>query len=247
MTPVDLAPDTAARHGSPGPETLDPRGVVESAARFLEGAPAQEVVRWAAATFGDRLCLTASMGDALLIDLVSRVKPGVDVLFLDTGYHFAETVGTRDAVQAVYDVNVVTVRPSRSVAEQERELGPRLFGRNPDLCCHLRKVEPLNRALAPYLAWISGIRRDEAATRAGTRVVEWDAGRRMVKVNPIAAWTQQQADAYVAEHGVLVNPLHHDGYPSIGCAPCTRRVAAGEDPRSGRWAGLGKVECGLHR
>ncbi|MEV4380565.1 phosphoadenylyl-sulfate reductase [Streptosporangium sp. NPDC049644] len=220
--------------------------IVESASRFLADASALEIIRWAAATFGDRLCLTASMADALLIDLVSRVKPGVDVLFIDTGYHFAETIGTRDAVQQVYDVNVINVQPSRTVAEQERDLGPRLFGRNPDLCCYLRKVEPLNRALEPYLAWVSGIRRDEAVTRAGVKVVEWDAKRQMVKINPIAGWTQDDVDNYMADNGVLINPLHYDNYPSIGCAPCTRQVAPGEDPRSGRWAGMGKTECGLH-
>ncbi|GGS52386.1 phosphoadenosine phosphosulfate reductase [Planobispora rosea] len=225
---------------------LDMQDIVESAARFLEDAPAIEIIRWAAATFGDRLCLTASMSDALMIDLVSRVKPGVDVLFIDTGYHFAETIGTRDAVKQVYDVNVIDVKPSRTVAEQERDLGPRLFGRNPDLCCYLRKVEPLNRALEPYLAWVSGIRRDESATRAGIKVVEWDAKRQMVKINPIARWTQDDVDNYMADNGVLINPLHYDGYPSIGCAPCTRQVAPGEDPRSGRWAGMGKTECGIH-
>ncbi|MEV4070782.1 phosphoadenylyl-sulfate reductase [Nonomuraea fuscirosea] len=227
-------------------DALDLQDIVESAALFLEDAPAREIIRWAAATFGDRLCLTSSMSDALLIDLVSRVKPGVDVLFIDTGYHFAETVGTRDAVRQVYDVNVIDVKPSRTVEEQDRDLGPRLFGRNPDLCCYLRKVEPLNRALEPYLAWISGIRRDEATSRTDTRVVEWDAKRQMVKVNPIASWTQEDVDNYIADNGVLINPLHYDNYPSIGCAPCTRQVVEGADPRSGRWAGLGKVECGIH-
>ncbi|MEV4894870.1 phosphoadenylyl-sulfate reductase [Nonomuraea sp. NPDC055795] len=241
MTLVEIETGLRAQRG-----TLDLQNIVESAAIFLEGAPAREIIRWAAATFGDRLTLTSSMSDALLIDLVSRVKPGIDVLFIDTGYHFAETIGTRDAVQQVYDVNVINVQPSRTVKEQERDLGPRLFGRNPDLCCYLRKVEPLNRALEPYLAWISGIRRDEASTRAGTRVVEWDSRRQMVKVNPIAAWTQEDVDNYMADNGVLVNPLHYDNYPSIGCAPCTRQVADGEDPRSGRWSGLGKTECGIH-
>ncbi|TDC11266.1 phosphoadenylyl-sulfate reductase [Nonomuraea longispora] len=241
MTLVDLEVAFRDQRGE-----LDLRDIVESAATALEGAPAREIIRWAAATFGERLCLTSSMSDALLIDLVSRVRPGVDVLFIDTGYHFAETVGTRDAVRQVYDVNVIDIKPSRTVEEQDRDLGPRLFGRNPDLCCYLRKVEPLNRALEPYLAWISGIRRDESPSRVGTRVVEWDAKRQMVKVNPIAAWTQDDVDNYIADNGVLINPLHYDNYPSIGCAPCTRQVTEGEDPRSGRWAGLGKVECGIH-
>ncbi|MFB9705551.1 phosphoadenylyl-sulfate reductase [Streptosporangium sandarakinum] len=225
---------------------FDLQDIAESAAVFLEDAPALEIIRWAAATFGDRLCLTSSMSDALLIDLVSRVKPGIDVLFIDTGYHFAETIGTRDAVRQVYDVNVIDVKPSRTVAEQERDLGPRLFGRNPDLCCYLRKVEPLNRALEPYLAWVSGIRRDEAVTRSDVKVVEWDTRRQMVKINPIARWTQDDVDNYMADNGVLINPLHYDDYPSIGCAPCTRQVAPGEDPRSGRWSGMAKTECGLH-
>ncbi|MFC4009708.1 phosphoadenylyl-sulfate reductase [Nonomuraea purpurea] len=241
MTLVDIEVGLKQQGGA-----LDLQDIVESAATFLEGAPAREIIRWAAATFGDRLCLTSSMSDALLIDLVSRVKPGVDVLFIDTGYHFAETIGTRDAVRQVYDVNVIDIKPSRTVEEQNRDLGPRLFGRNPDLCCYLRKVEPLNRALEPYLAWISGIRRDESPSRTGTKAVEWDAKRQMVKVNPIAGWTQEDVDNYISDNGVLINPLHYDNYPSIGCAPCTRQVAEGEDPRSGRWAGLGKVECGIH-
>ncbi|QVQ52433.1 phosphoadenylyl-sulfate reductase [Spiractinospora alimapuensis] len=227
--------------------TLDRADLAAKAAARLDGADTREIVRWAADTFGDRVCMTASMADSLMVDIVSRVIPGIDVLFLDTGYHFPETIGTRDAVAAVYPVNVVSVRPSRSVAEQDRDLGPRLHGRDPGLCCHLRKVEPLRAALGPYEAWISGIRREESATRADVEVVEWDARRRMVKVNPIAHWSQADVDEYVAEHRVLVNPLRDDGYPSIGCQPCTSRVAAGADPRSGRWSGTGKTECGIHR
>ncbi|TDD85483.1 phosphoadenylyl-sulfate reductase [Actinomadura darangshiensis] len=226
--------------------TLDLEDIVESAAAALEGAPTLEVIRWAAATFGERICLTSSMSDAALIHLVSKVKPGIDVLFVDTGYHFAETVGTRDAVEAVYPVNVINVTPSRTVEEQETALGPRLHGRNPDLCCHLRKVEPLGRALEGYMAWFSGIRRDETASRRDRRVVEWDRKRGMVKVNPILDWTQDDMHNYIEDNGVIVNPLHYDGYPSIGCEPCTRPVAPGEDPRSGRWAGMGKTECGIH-
>ncbi|GAA3758368.1 phosphoadenosine phosphosulfate reductase [Spinactinospora alkalitolerans] len=226
--------------------TLDGAALAEEAAAELEEASAQEIIRWAAETFGDKLCMTSSMADALMVDLVSKVKPGIDVIFLDTGYHFAETIGTRDAVEAVYPINLVNVEPRRTVAEQDRDLGPRLHGRDPNICCYLRKVEPLKRALAPYDAWLSGLRRDESATRRGVGVVQWDAKKKMVKVNPIARWTQGDVDAYMAEHGVLVNPLRYDGYPSIGCAPCTRRVEAGADPRSGRWAGTGKTECGIH-
>jgi phosphoadenosine phosphosulfate reductase len=186
------------------------------------------------------------MGDAVLASLAAEAMPGIHVIFLDTGYHFAETIGTRDAVEVTLPVKVLTVLPRQTVAEQDAEYGPRLHERDPDRCCALRKVEPLARALAPYHAWASGIRRDEAATRREIAVVEWDERRGMVKVNPLAAWTQDDVDAYIAERGVLVNPLVYDGYPSIGCAPCTRRAVTGEDARAGRWAGLGKTECGLH-
>ena len=216
------------------------------AADDLADAPAQEVIGWAVETFGDRIAVTSSMTDAVIIHLAAEVQPDIDVIFLDTGYHFAETIGTRDAVAAVYPVNVINVTPSRTVAQQDAALGPRLYGRNPDLCCYLRKVVPLERALDPYDAWITGVRREETSARSDTRVVEWDARREMVKVNPIANWTQEQVETFIAEQGVLVNPLVDEGYPSIGCATCTMRVAPGEDPRSGRWMGTGKTECGIH-
>ncbi|MBH1938428.1 phosphoadenylyl-sulfate reductase [Streptomyces sp. AV19] len=216
------------------------------AGRELEDAPALEIVRWAAGTFGDRFCVTSSMEDAVVAHLASRVRPGVDVVFLDTGYHFPETIGTRDAVEAVMDVRVLTLTPVQTVAEQDAEYGPELHDRDPDLCCALRKMRPLEAGLAGYDAWATGLRRDESPTRANTPVVGWDARRGKVKVAPIARWTQDDVDAYVAEHGVLVNPLLTDGYASVGCAPCTRRVRAGEDARAGRWAGLAKTECGLH-
>ena len=222
------------------------RTLAEQAAEDLADASAEEVIRWAVDTFGDRICVTSSMTDAVIIHLASAVHPGIDVVFLDTGYHFAETIGTRDAVSAVYPVNVINVTPPTTVPEQDAELGPRLYSRNPDLCCYLRKVVPLEQALGPYDAWITGVRRAETDARSDTRVVQWDPGREMVKVNPIVDWTQQQVDDYISEHGVLVNPLVYDGYPSIGCRTCTARVEAGADPRSGRWAGTAKSECGIH-
>jgi phosphoadenosine phosphosulfate reductase len=222
------------------------RSLAEQAAIELEGAPAEDVIRWATDTFGDRICITSSMSDAVVIHLASAIKPGIDVVFLDTGYHFPETIGTRDAVSAVYPVTLVNVTPSRTVTEQDAELGPRLYGRNPDLCCYLRKVEPLEKALGGYDAWFTGVRREETAKRAATKVVEWDAKRQMVKVNPIVDWTSAQVDEYIASNGVLVNPLVYEGYPSIGCRTCTMRVEPGADPRSGRWAGTGKTECGIH-
>jgi phosphoadenosine phosphosulfate reductase len=223
------------------------RSLAATAAAELEGASAQDIIRWATGTFGTRICVTSSMTDAVIIHLASSVRPGIDVVFLDTGYHFPETIGTRDAVEAVYPITLVNVTPTRTVAEQDAELGPRLYGRNPDLCCYLRKVEPLERTLrVNYDAWISGVRRDETLARRKTPVVTWDSKRQMVKVNPIARWTADQVDEYIASEGVLVNPLVYDGYPSIGCRTCTARVEPGADPRSGRWAGTGKTECGLH-
>jgi phosphoadenosine phosphosulfate reductase len=186
------------------------------------------------------------MGDSVLPHLASKVAPGVDVLFLDTGYHFAETLGTRDAVAATLPVNLVTLSPTISVRQQDERYGPDLWSRNPDLCCSLRKVEPLNDALVAYDAWATGLRRDETRSRVVTPVVGWDDKKQKVKVSPLARWTQADVDAYVAKHNILVNPLQYDGYPSIGCWPCTRRVAPGDDPRSGRWAGSGKTECGIH-
>jgi phosphoadenosine phosphosulfate reductase len=222
------------------------RSLAEQAAEQLKDASAEDVIRWATDTFGGRICITSSMTDAVIIHLASAIRPGIDVVFLDTGYHFPETIGTRDAVAAVYPVNLVNVTPSRTVAEQEADLGPRLYGRNPDLCCFLRKVEPLEKALSGYDAWITGVRREETASRRNTKVVEFDEKRQMIKVNPIVAWTSEQVDEYIAANGVLVNPLVYDGYPSIGCRTCTLRVAPGADPRSGRWAGSGKTECGIH-
>jgi phosphoadenosine phosphosulfate reductase len=216
------------------------------AGRDLESATPQEVLIWAAETFQDKLCLTSSMADALMIDLASRVRPGIDVVFLDTGYHFAETLQTRDEVTKRYPIELTVVHPKQSVAQQDAMFGARLHDRDPDACCTLRKVEPLRRSLEPYYAWASGIRRDESSTRRRIGVVEWDDNRSMVKVNPLANWTQAQVDEYIAEHDVVLNPLLSQGYPSIGCAPCTRKVKPGESARAGRWAGSGKSECGLH-
>jgi phosphoadenosine phosphosulfate reductase len=221
--------------------------VAARAAAELSDASPDDILRWAVATFGDRICVTSSMTDAVIVHMAAAIRPGIEVIFLDTGYHFAETIGTRDAVAAVYPVNLINVTPSRTVAEQDAELGPRLYRRNPDLCCYLRKEEPLERALSRYDAWITGVRRDETVERREARPVEWDARRQMVKVNPIVSWQQKQVDDYIAENGILVNPLVYDGYPSIGCSTCTRRVESGQDPRSGRWAGTGKTECGIHQ
>ncbi|RZU50050.1 phosphoadenosine phosphosulfate reductase [Krasilnikovia cinnamomea] len=220
--------------------------LARDAASALEGRPAEEIARWATDTFGARFCVTSSMADAVVAHLFSRVTPGVDVVFLDTGLHFPETLKVRDTVARTMNVNVRSIRPQLTVGQQDGELGPRLFARNPDECCFLRKVEPLERALVDYDAWATGLRRDESPTRANTPVVTFDARKGKVKVNPIAAWRQADVDRYIARWNVPVNELFKKGYGSIGCWPCTSRTKAGEDPRAGRWAMFEKTECGLH-
>jgi phosphoadenosine phosphosulfate reductase len=204
------------------------------------------VLYWTARTFGNDWIVASNMQDAVLVDLAVQVKRDVDVLFLETGYHFAETIGTRDAVATVYpDIRIVNAAAEQSVADQEAEFGP-LNKTAPDRCCNLRKVVPLRRTLANYDAWVTGVRRVDAPTRAGTPIVTWDDRNGLVKINPIAAWTDDEFNGYIAEHGVLENPLVADGYLSIGCAPCTAKPLPGQDARSGRWAGSAKTECGLH-
>lgn len=222
------------------------RVIAETAHQRLATADTAAVLGWAAGEFGYRTAVACSMADAVLPHVVARHLPWVDTLFLETGYHFAETIGTRDAVESSMRLSIVDVKPRLSVTEQDAELGERLHERDPARCCQLRKVEPLRETLSNYEVWITGVRRDEGPTRADTPLVSWDDKNGLVKINPLAAWTFDDVLAYADEHDVIVNPLVRDGYPSIGCAPCTRRVAPGEDPRAGRWAGLDKTECGLH-
>jgi phosphoadenosine phosphosulfate reductase len=221
------------------------RARVAQANHDLAEADALDVLRWGREQFGDGLVLTSSMADTVLISLAEQVAPGIDVIFLDTGYHFAETIGTRDAVASVHDINLITITPELTVAEQDAAHGKDLFGRNPDLCCAMRKVAPLDNALKGYSAWASGIRRADSPARANTPIVSWDHKRKMVRLAPIARWSDEQVASYIEANGLLVNPLLDDGYASIGCAPCTQRAAA-DDPRAGRWAGLAKTECGIH-
>jgi phosphoadenosine phosphosulfate reductase len=220
--------------------------IAEAASAELADATAAEALAWTARTFGESWIVASNMQDAVLIDLATRVKPDVDVLFLETGYHFAETIGTRDAVDLVYPgVRIVNAAAEQSVADQEARLGL-LHRTDPGECCRLRKVVPLRRTLADYDAWVTGVRRVDAPTRAATPIVQWDDRNGLVKINPIAAWTDEEFNGYIAEHGILENPLVQAGYPSIGCAPCTAKPLPGQDARSGRWAGQAKTECGLH-
>jgi phosphoadenosine phosphosulfate reductase len=224
---------------------LDLSELAAQASLELEGATALELMGWAHDEFGGGLVVTSSLADTVMISLAERVAPGIDVVFLDTGYHFVETIGTREAVKLVHDVNLINVLPELTVAEQDAAYGKDLFRTSPDQCCAMRKVAPLGKALLPYTAWASGVRRADSPARANTPVVAWDPKRRLVKVSPIAAWTDDDVDAYIEENSLMINPLLEDGYPSIGCEPCTVR-ATGPDARAGRWAGLGKTECGIH-
>jgi phosphoadenosine phosphosulfate reductase len=227
--------------------TADYKTLAERASKELADATADEAIRWTVETFGDDFIVASNMQDAVLVDLTTKVKSDVDILFLETGYHFPETIGTRDAVQAVYpNVKIVNAQAEQSVAEQDAEYGEKLHDRDAALCCNLRKVVPLRKTLANYSAWVTGVRRVDAPTRANTPIVTWDDRNGLVKINPIAAWTDDEFNGYISEHGILENPLVSIGYLSIGCAPCTARVEPGQDPRSGRWAGQAKTECGLH-
>jgi phosphoadenosine phosphosulfate reductase len=223
-------------HGEHGHPSFTDAELAQLSAAF-ETASAGRIISWAVETFGSRLSLSASMTDAVLIDLATRADPGIEVLFIDTGYHFPETLETVEAVRRHYGLNLRIM----TVARQEEEL----WKVDPENCCSAVKVGQLDRALADKDAWMSGLRRDEAATRANAPIVARDL-RGLVKVNPLATWTDADVQGYIRDHDIIVNPLTLQGYPSIGCMPCTKPVTPGEDPRSGRWAGSEKTECGLH-
>jgi phosphoadenosine phosphosulfate reductase len=203
----------------------------------FERLPAPKIIQWAVDNFSPHLCLAASMQDAVLIDLATRVDPGIEVVFIDTGYHFPETLATVEAVRKRYGLNLRMM----TVAHHDEEL----WKVDPENCCSAVKVGQLDRALAGKAAWMSGLRRDEAETRARAPIVTRDL-RGLVKVNPIANWRDLDVQGYIVDHDVPVNPLLHRGYTSIGCQPCTQLPTDPDDPRSGRWAGRGKSECGIH-
>ena len=204
----------------------------------LERKSASSAIRWAWQRFGTSIVLAASFQDCVLVDLAAKAAPGIEVVFLDTQYHFAETLWYVDRVRERYDLNLTVMQPLVSPDD--------LWQTDTDECCAMRKVEPLARALRGKQAWMTGLRRVESPTRANAPIAHLDVGRGIVKVNPLAAWTEADIAAYKRDHDLIEHPLVSQGYPSIGCWPCTRPVAPGADPRSGRWAGQGKMECGLH-
>ena len=206
------------------------------------------ILAWAFETFGETVAISSAFGaeGMALIDMASRVRQNFRVFTLDTEFLFPETYNLMDQVEQRYDIRIERVFPLASPEEQERVYGPALWQRDPDQCCNLRKVEPLRRKLGELRAWITSIRRDQTADRAGAGKVEWDAKFGLVKINPIADWSSKQVWQYIREHDVPYNVLHERNYPSIGCTHCTRAVRPGEDSRAGRWSGSSKTECGLH-
>ena len=214
----------------------------------VEAMSAEELLRWGYERFGDRMCLTCSWQrqSSVLVHMVSELALDIPVVELDTQLLFRETYETRDRLVERYGLRLV--RPDvMSVAEQGLREGPNLWESDPDRCCHIRKVEPLERALAPFEAWVSGIRREQSPSRAATPKVQWSERYGVWKLHPLADWDEKRVQAYVVVNEIPVNPLHAAGYRSIGCIPCTRPTASDEDERAGRWAGSDKLECGIHR
>ncbi len=241
------APVQAAEPGAAAWETAELAARNEVFER--RGGPAEDVLAWVAQRYAPEVVLACSFGveDCLLVDMISRVAPAVGVFYLDTELLFPETYATLRGLERRYGIRPVRVQPHLNVEAQAEAYGPALWSRQPDLCCQLRKVQPLRRALAGRRAWVTGIRREQAPTRANSPFVTWDDRFGLAKANPLATWTTEDVWRYVHAHDVPYNPLHDQGFPSIGCWPCTRAVRPGEDPRAGRWAGQEKTECGLHQ
>jgi len=216
--------------------------------RRLENAAPQAILRWAVETFFPRLTMGTAFGaeGCCILHMLAEIEPRVHVFNLETGYQFKETLALRERIKERYGIEVQYVRPELTVAEYEEEHGGPLYVHRPDQCCHDRKIIPLRQVAKGYAAWISAIRRDQTNDRAAAAVVQWDAKFNLVKVNPLLAWTRNDVWAFIARHDVPYNELHDQGYPSIGCWPCTRPVSNGEGERAGRWAGMAKKECGLH-
>jgi phosphoadenosine phosphosulfate reductase len=218
----------------------------------FEAKSPQDVLGYAIETYHPKIVLACSFGaeDVVLVDMVHRINPSVPMFYLDTDFLFPETYATRDRVIEQYGLKPTQVLQLKSLLAPQKQAasyGDALWTSNPDQCCQLRKVEPLTRVLQGYDAWITGIRRDQAPSRADAGLVEWDQKFRLVKVNPLARWSWADVWTYIKIYEVPYNPLHDQNYPSIGCTHCTKPVMPGQDPRSGRWQGSAKTECGLHK
>jgi len=221
---------------------------IAAASRELDGGTPYQILAWAVRRFHPKLLMATAFGPegCCILHILSEIEPGVRVINLDTGYQFAETLELRERIRERYGIAVELIRPDRTVAEYEQEHGGPLYVHRPDQCCYDRKVLPLRRAVKGYAAWISAIRGDQTEQRKAAGVVQWDAKFELVKVNPLLRWSKKDVWKFIVDHDVPYNPLHDQGYPSVGCWPCTAPVEDGGDERSGRWAGSQKKECGLH-
>lgn len=227
---------------------LEKEELIGNAAEEFETKAPEELLIWAVERFPN-ITLACSFGaeDVVLVDMLHKISPQTDIFYLDTNVHFKETYETRNRLQQQYGLEFVQVLPKLTLEEQAKQYGDELWKENPNQCCSIRKVDPLTDILKNYDAWITGIRRDQAPTRANAKKVEYDVKFGLVKFNPIAGWTSEDVWSYIKKNNVIYNPLHDQNYPSIGCSHCTRQVVQGEDPRAGRWAGFEKTECGLHK
>jgi phosphoadenosine phosphosulfate reductase len=227
---------------------LEKEVLIQQKSVEFEEASAETLLSWAVQTFPN-ITLACSFGaeDVVLVDMLQKISPNSDIFYLDTDFHFKETYETRDRLQDFYGKDFIRVGSELTPEQQAEQYGEELWIKDANQCCNLRKVEPLTRILGKYDAWITGIRRDQAPTRANAKKIEYDTKFGLVKFNPLASWTSEDVWNYIREHKVIYNPLHDRNYPSIGCSYCTRQIMPGEDPRAGRWSGTGKIECGLHK
>lgn len=221
---------------------------IETAGSVLDPAAPEETLRWAFREFPKTVTIATGFGaeGVALIDMAARINPNVDVFFLDTGFLFPETYELRRHIEDRYQIRIRVFASTITPEQQANKFGDKLWATNPDLCCRLRKLEPLKEALQGREAWITAIRQDQTLARSNARVVEWDYQWRLVKINPLVRWTRNQVWDYIRRNNVPYNPLHDRGYPSIGCTHCTQPVGEGDHERAGRWAGLEKKECGMH-
>ncbi len=227
------------------------REELQAISESLEGCSPEEILRWAVETYHPHLTMATAFGaeGCVLLAMLAQIEPhgrDVRVFNLETGYQFAETLALREQIREQYGIEVEYVRPTETVEEMERRFGGPIHGTRPDECCRIRKIEPLRQAVKGYHAWFSAIRRDQTPDRRRAGIVEWDEKFNLVKISPLANWTSGDVWAYIRINEVPYNPLHDQGYPSIGCRPCTRAVQVGEDERAGRWSNFAKLECGLH-
>lgn len=227
---------------------FEKEALIQQKAVELEAASAEEVIAYAIDTFPN-ITFACSFGaeDVVMVDMIQKLRPGTDIFYLDTDFHFQETYDVRDELEAHYGISFIQVKPVLTPEEQAAKHGAELWKTEPNACCNIRKVEPLTQILSKYEAWITGIRRDQAPTRANAKKIEYDTKFGLVKFNPLASWTTEDVWDYIRANNVIYNRLHDNHYPSIGCEHCTRQVMPGEDPRAGRWSGSEKTECGLHK